>query len=213
MESTSSIAERKRAFRCMQDFKSTSALRREKEEIAPATLDAERELADLHCATKTRQLHLSSVRQRERATDEAILSVDSKLETFLHGLRPAAMQLPTTPLHVVNSVPKSAALQPPALATYVANAASTTAAFQSPASTAHAARAASKPAVMQPAASALPAVKTAPNPAAMQPPVSSLPWVKVARGGKRSLIITHVEGCIVDVCGDQKSFWIWQTLR
>lgn len=104
-----------------------SSLRHQKEEIASATLDTKRELAGLYHTTKEKKLHLCSLRQRDLTTDAVILSGVSKLEIFLRGLCPGAIQPAAMAPHAARTAPKTAALQPPVPAAYAAHTSTLTA--------------------------------------------------------------------------------------
>lgn len=95
-------------------------LHRQREEISSPTSDAEHEVTELQLSLKESQIRLSSLRLRESATDEAILSAGSHLETFLRGFRRAAMPSPVTAQLTARAAYEAAAPQPPPPAAPVA---------------------------------------------------------------------------------------------
>lgn len=118
-----------------EQLRTSMALRRQ-QEIAATTLDAEQEVADLQLALTEGELRFVSLRQCVRETDEAIRSVNFRLETFLAthvAPSSAALQLPaiTPPAAYASFI--TDALQPPVMAPLVAYTASETAALQPPA--------------------------------------------------------------------------------
>lgn len=128
-QTSADLATRKKAEE--KHSQTTSGLRRQNEEVKSAISVAESELADLHRTTMESELRLSSLRKREHATAEVIVSADFKLIYFLRDLRPAALQPPA------QTATFPAALQPLVPVTHVTYVASTTAASQPPTQTLH----------------------------------------------------------------------------
>lgn len=73
-----------------EHYRTTSALRRQREDILSASSDTKREITDLERTLRERELRLSTLISRQHTTDVALSSVTTKHETFLKGPHPAA---------------------------------------------------------------------------------------------------------------------------